>query len=67
MKRRQFMVGAGVQAGIARSHALSLFPRFAGRGEAVLAAPRYQSESTLHRLGRAATQPLATLAQHLKD
>lgn len=55
------------RAGIARSHALSLFPRFAGRGEAVLAAPRYQSESTLHRLGRAATQPLATLAQHLKD
>ncbi|CAD5109912.1 amidohydrolase family protein [Zestomonas carbonaria] len=54
-------------AGIARGHTLSLFPRFAVRGEAVLAAPRYASESTLHRLGRSATQPLAALAQRLKD
>lgn len=54
-------------AGIARGHALSLFPRFAARGEAVVAAPRYASESTLHRLGRTATQPLAALAQRLKD
>ncbi|WP_121495712.1 amidohydrolase family protein [Pseudomonas aeruginosa] len=54
-------------AGIARGHALSLFPRFAGRGEAVVAAPRFESESTLHWLGRTATQPLAALAQRLKD
>lgn len=52
---------------IARGHALSLFPRFAGHGEAVVAAPRYESESTLHWLGRTATQPLAALAQRLKD
>ncbi|MCY1355031.1 Amidohydrolase [compost metagenome] len=54
-------------AGIGRGHALSLFPRFAARGEAVVAAPRYESESTLHWLGRTATQPLAALAQRLKD
>ncbi|WP_371367839.1 amidohydrolase family protein [Pseudomonas sp. QL9] len=54
-------------AGIARGHALSLFPRFAARGEAVVAAPVNRSESTLHRLGRTATQLLAALAQRLKD
>ncbi|WP_234035855.1 amidohydrolase family protein [Ectopseudomonas mendocina] len=54
-------------AGIARGHGLSLFPRFAKAGEAVVAAPRHASESTLHRLGRTATQPLAALAQRLKD
>ncbi len=54
-------------AGIARDHALSLFPRFAAAGERVVAAPRNESESTLHRLGRTATQPLAALVQRLKD
>ncbi|WP_394558538.1 amidohydrolase family protein [Aquipseudomonas alcaligenes] len=54
-------------AGIARGHALSLFPRFAGPGEAMVAAPRYESESTLHWLGRTVTQPLAALAQRLKE
>lgn len=54
-------------AGIARGHALSLFPRFASPAEAVAAAPQFESESTLHRLGRNATQPLAALLQRLKD
>lgn len=53
--------------GIARAHALSLFPRFANPDESVTAAPQYEAESTLHRLGRNATQPLAALLQHLKD
>lgn len=54
-------------AGIRRSHALSLFPRFAAAGEAVAAAPRFEEESTLHWLGRSAGKPFAALAQHLKD
>ncbi|MCS9524075.1 amidohydrolase family protein [Pseudomonas aeruginosa] len=54
-------------SGIARGHALSLFPRFAAPGENVVAAPKYESESALHRLGRNATQPLASLLQRLKD
>lgn len=54
-------------AGIARGHALSLFPRFAVAGEAVAAAPGFEAESALHWLGRSASKPLASLAQHLKD
>lgn len=54
-------------AGVARDNALSLMPRFAAVGEHVAAATRYESESTLHRLGRTATQPLAALVQRLKD
>lgn len=53
--------------GIERGHGLSLFPRFAFAHEAVVAAPRYESESTLHRLGRTATQPLAAMLQRFKD
>jgi predicted TIM-barrel fold metal-dependent hydrolase len=56
-----------VLAGIGRGHALSLFPRFAVAGEAVVAAPRFEPESTLHWLGRSAGKPLASLAHHLKD
>ncbi|QMV66039.1 amidohydrolase [Pseudomonas berkeleyensis] len=54
-------------AGIARHHGLSLFPRFAAPGESVATVPSHESESTLHWLGRTATQPLAALAQRLKD
>lgn len=54
-------------AGIGRGHALSLFPRFAVPGEAVVAATVNEPESTLHWLGRSAGKPLAALAQHLKD
>lgn len=53
--------------GIARHHGLSLFPRFAAPGESVATVPSHESESTLHWLGRTATQPLAALAQRLKD
>jgi len=57
----------GELAGIARGHALSLFPRFASPGEVIVAAPVFEAETTLHWLGRSAGKPLASLAQHLKD
>ena len=54
-------------AGINRGHALSLFPRFAGKAEAVPAAPVYEQESTAQWMGRMAKKPLGALAQQLRD
>ncbi|MDH0893135.1 MULTISPECIES: hypothetical protein [unclassified Pseudomonas] len=54
-------------AGIARGHALRLFPCFAGRGEAVVAAPVANPNPPCTWLGWSVTQPLAVLAQRLKD
>ena len=54
-------------AGIERGNALSLFPRFAGISEKVVPVPLFESESTLQRIKRSATQPLATLMQRMKD
>lgn len=52
---------------ITRGNSLRLFSRHALSGEAVVAAPVYEPESTLQWLARTATKPLSAAAQRLKD
>lgn len=52
---------------ITRGNSLRLFARHALSGEAVVAAPVHESESTLQWLTRTATKPLSAAAQRLKD
>lgn len=54
------------RAGIARGHALSLFPRFATLGEAVVPPALQQGETALARCKRQLTLPLRKLVTQLR-
>lgn len=58
---------AATTAGVDRAHALALFPRLAGHGEAALPAPAYRSEDLAGRLRRLATRPLLRLADRARN
>ncbi|MFZ3183376.1 MAG: amidohydrolase family protein [Pseudomonas sp.] len=57
---------ADVRAGIARNHALSLFPRFAEDEEYCAPVPPHRREQPLARLKRQLTLPLRQLAAQLR-
>ncbi|SOY61653.1 putative TIM-barrel fold metal-dependent hydrolase [Cupriavidus taiwanensis] len=56
-----------VRHGIDRTHALRLFPRYAGHEEPVIAAPVYEGESLGAKARRLLAKPVSAIAEHLRD
>lgn len=53
--------------GIARGHALELFPQYRRPDEVVTASPIFKDESMAGRLRRAMTRPMSALAESMRD
>ncbi|MEL7940193.1 amidohydrolase family protein [Pseudomonas delhiensis] len=56
-----------VQYGIARGHALSLFPQYRLAGEQVTPAPIYAAETFPARIRRGMAKPLGALAERIRN
>lgn len=56
-----------IKYGIARGHALSLFPHYRMTGEKVTPAPVYSGESFAARMRRAMASPIGALANRLRN
>ncbi|MBD9424494.1 amidohydrolase [Pseudomonas sp. PDM15] len=56
-----------IKYGLARGHALELFPQYRHSVEAVAALPIYESESVAGRLRRAMTGPMSSLVESMRN
>ncbi|WP_220813535.1 amidohydrolase family protein [Pseudomonas paralcaligenes] len=56
-----------IKYGIARGHALELFPQYRHADEVVAALPLFESESVAGRLRRAMTGPMSSMAESMRN
>lgn len=61
------LLDATTLAGINRRHALALFPQYAEADESVALPPEYEHETLGHKLARWGNEPIAWLAERMRN